>query len=248
MEEEGYEAAFIGTGAGLPYFMGVPGEDLVGVFSANEFLTRTNMMRAFEFPKYDTPIMVGKNAIVIGGGNVAMDAARTAVRLGYEDVRIMYRRTEKEMPAREEEIEHAKEEGIKFEILTLPLRYIEDEKGRLSRVECRRMELGEPDDSGRRRPVPIEGSEFIIDVDLAVVAIGGGSNPILVNSTPDLKTDKKGHILVDHDTCMSTLPGVYAGGDIVTGSATVIEAMGAGRKAAKAIDEYLKTLENGDQE
>lgn len=242
MEEEGYKAVFIGTGAGLPYFMEIPGEDLVGVFSANEFLTRSNMMRAFDFPKYDTPLLRGEKAVVIGGGNVAMDSARTALRLGYKDVRIIYRRSEEEMPARIEEIEHAKEEGIKFELLTLPIRYLGDENGRLKGAECLRMKLGAPDDSGRRRPSPIEGSEFLIEADLAVVAIGGGSNPILVNSTSNLKTDRKGRILADKDTGLTTLEAVYAGGDIVTGSATVIEAMGAGKRSALAIHEYLKSL------
>ncbi|OVE73801.1 glutamate synthase (NADPH), homotetrameric [bacterium B13(2017)] len=242
MEEEEYKAVFIGTGAGLPYFMEIPGEDLVGVFSANEFLTRSNMMRAFQFPEYDTPLLTGKKAVIVGGGNVAMDSARTALRLGYEDVRIVYRRSEEEMPARSEEIEHAKEEGIKFELLTLPLRYLGDQNGRLKGADCIRMKLGEPDQSGRRRPIPIEGSEFLIEADLAIVAIGGGSNPILVNSTPGLKTDRKGRILADKDSGLTTLEGVYAGGDIVTGSATVIEAMGAGKRAALAIHNYLLNM------
>lgn len=235
---EGFEAFFVGTGAGLPHFMGIPGEDFVGVFSANEFLTRSNMMRAFDFPNFDTPLLTGKKAIVIGGGNVAMDSARTALRLGFE-VRIIYRRSWEEMPARHEEIHHAEEEGVLFELLTLPIRYIDDGKGRLKAVECLRMKLGEPDKSGRRSPVPIEGSQFVLELDMAIVAIGSGANPILVRTTPGLEIDKKGHILIDSETGLSSLQGVYAGGDIVTGSATVIEAMGAGKKAAAAIDRYL---------
>ncbi|MBN2143111.1 MAG: NADPH-dependent glutamate synthase [Candidatus Aureabacteria bacterium] len=239
MEKEGFQAAFIGTGAGLPYFMGIPGEDLVGVFSANEFLTRSNMMRAYRFPEFDTPILKAKNAVVVGGGNVAMDAARTALRLGCEKVSLVYRRSMEEMPARHEEIEHAREEGIQFEILTLPLRYIGDENGIVKEAECLRMKLGEMDKSGRRKPVPIEGSQFILKTDLVIVAIGNGANPILVKSTPGLGTDKKGHIQIDPETHATNIPGIYAGGDIVTGAATVIEAMGAAKKAAAAIHRYL---------
>ena len=239
MEKEGYQAAFIGTGAGLPYFMGIPGEDLVGVFSANEFLTRSNMMRAYLFPEFDTPLLKAKQAVVVGGGNVAMDAARTALRLGCEKVSLVYRRSMEEIPARHEEIEHAREEGIRFEILTLPLRYIGDENGVVKGAQCIRMRLGEPDKSGRRSPVPIEGSEFIMDTDLVIVAIGNGANPILVKATSGLEVDKKGHIQVQPETHATNIPGIYAGGDIVTGAATVIEAMGAAKKAAAAIHQYL---------
>ena len=236
---KGYTAIFIGTGAGLPQFMGIPGENLNDVYSANEFLTRVNLMKAHKFPEYDTPVKVGKKVAVIGGGNVAMDAARTAKRLGAEHVYLIYRRTEVEMPARIEEIVRAKEEGIEFNLLTAPVRYLGDEKGFLKQAECIRMELGEPDSSGRRRPAPVKGSELRIEIDQAVVAIGSTPNPIIRRTTPELKVKKRGEIEADEDG-QTSIPGVFAGGDIVTGAATVITAMGAGRKAAAAIDRYLK--------
>ena len=237
--EEGFDAVFLGVGAGLPVFMGIPGENLNGVYSANEYLTRANLMKAYLFPEYDTPIVKGKNVAVIGGGNVAMDSARTALRLGADNVYLVYRRSEKEMPARLEEIHHAKEEGINFQLLTNPKRYIGDDKGWVVGMECLRMELGEPDDSGRRRPVPIEGSEFVLDVDTVVVAIGTRANPLVQSTTPGLELDKRGYIVADEETGKTSREGIFAGGDIVTGSATVILAMGAGRKAARAIHEYL---------
>ncbi|MFC1724278.1 NADPH-dependent glutamate synthase [candidate division KSB1 bacterium] len=237
--EKGYDAIYIGTGAGLPYFMNIPGENLVGVFSANEFLTRSNLLRAFEFPKSDTPMVEFKNAVIFGGGNVAMDSVRTALRLGAESASIMYRRTRKEMPAREEEIHHAEEEGVKFDFLVSPVRFIGDSKDKLVSVECKRMELGEPDASGRRRPVPIEGSEFEQECDLAVIAIGNGANPLIQEVTPDLKTNRWGNILTDGPAGRTSKKGVFAGGDIVIGAATVILAMGAARNAAKAIHQYL---------
>ncbi len=240
MEEKGFDAVFIGTGAGLPRFMNIPGENLNGVYSANEFLTRTNLMRAYQFPEYDTPIYRAKHAIVIGGGNTAMDAVRTAKRLGAERATLVYRRSEQEMPARLEEIHHAKEEGVEFMTLTNPIEYLPDENGHVRAARCLRMELGEPDASGRRRPVPIPGSEFEIETDLVIVAIGNGSNPLITQSTPELKTNKWGNILAD-EMGRTSMEGVFAGGDIVTGGATVILAMGAGRKAAKAIHEYLQT-------
>ena len=221
--------------------MGIPGENLNGVYSANEFLTRVNLMKAHKFPEYDTPVKTGKKVAVIGGGNVAMDAARTAKRLAAEHVYLLYRRTENEMPARIEEIVRAKEEGIEFKLLTAPVRYTGDEKGFLKQAECIRMELGEPDSSGRRRPVPIKDSEFKIEIDQAVVAIGSTPNPIIRRTTPELKVKKRGEIEADEDG-RTSIPGVFAGGDIVTGAATVITAMGAGRKAAAAIDKYLKSM------
>jgi glutamate synthase (NADPH/NADH) small chain len=237
--QQGYEAVFIGTGAGLPLFMGIPGENLNGVYSANEFLTRNNLMKAYLFPEYDTPIKRGKKVAVIGGGNVAMDAARTALRLGAEEVYLVYRRSEVEMPARIEEIERAKEEGIIFKLLTNPTRIIGNEKGWVEAMECIQMELGEPDESGRRRPIPIKGSEFVIPVDVVVVAIGTRVNPIIPSTTPDLKLNKRGYIVADPETGATSKKGVFAGGDIVTGAATVILAMGAGRRAATAIHKYL---------
>jgi glutamate synthase (NADPH/NADH) small chain len=240
MEEEGFDAVYIATGAGLPRFQGIPGESLNGVYSANEFLTRTNLMKAYAFPKYATPIKVGKTCAVIGGGNVAMDAARTALRLGAEHVYIVYRRSEKELPARAEEVEHAKEEGIDFRLLSNPVEIEGDENGWVKSMRCIRMELGEPDASGRRRPIPIEGSEFELPVDTVVVAIGTGPNPIVASTTPGLETTKRGNIAADEDGKTSK-EGVFAGGDIVTGAATVILAMGAGRKAAAAIDAYLQS-------
>ena len=241
MNEEGFDAVFIGTGAGLPRFQNIPGESLNGVYSANEFLTRCNLMKAYKFPEYATPIKVGKRAAIIGGGNVAMDAARTALRLGAEHVSIVYRRSAAELPARAEEVEHAKEEGIDFQLLTNPVAIEDNGEGWVKSMRCIRMELGEPDASGRRRPVPIEGSEFDIDVDTVIVAIGTGPNPIIAHTTPGLETTKRGNIAADEETGATSKEGVFAGGDIVTGAATVILAMGAGRKAAAAIDEYLKS-------
>jgi len=236
---KGYSAVFIGTGAGLPNFMNIPGENLNGVYSANEFLTRVNLMKAYKFPEYDTPVKVGKKVVTVGAGNVAMDAARTALRLGAEESYIVYRRSEAEIPARLEEVHHAKEEGIKFELLTNPVRIIGDEKGWVKKVVCQRQKLGEPDASGRRRPIPIEGSEFEIDADIVIMAIGTSPNPLVPNTTKGLKVGKHGIIEVD-SSGRTSLKYVYAGGDITTGAATVIEAMGAGKKAAKAIDEDLK--------
>jgi glutamate synthase (NADPH/NADH) small chain len=243
LEEEGYDAVFIGVGAGLPYFMNIPGENLVGVYSANEFLTRVNLMKAYQFPKYDTPVIdcQAKQVAVIGGGNTALDSVRVALRLGAKKAGIIYRRTENEMPARDEEIEHAREEGIDFQFLTNPVAFSGDACGRLKAMRVVKMELGQPDDSGRRRPVPIEGSEYEIPVDLAIVAIGNGSNPILERTTADLNFNRWGNIVVDEETMATSKPGVYAGGDIVTGGATVILAMGAGRKAAQAINAYLQS-------
>ncbi len=240
-----YDAVFLGTGAGLPLFLGVPGENLNGVYSANEYLTRSNLMKAYLFPKYDTPIVLGKNVAVIGGGNVAMDSARTALRLGADNVYIIYRRSHEEMPARKEEVHHAEEEGIQFHILTNPVAFIGDENNWVTEIECQKQELGEPDDSGRRRPVPIKGSEFRIPVDTIVVAIGNSPNPLVPATTPGLDTGRKGTINADEQTGATSRTGVYAGGDIVTGAATVILAMGAGRKAAQAIDAYVM---NGKKE
>lgn len=240
MNEKGYDACFIVTGAGLPIFMGIPGEDLNGIYSANEFLTRTNLMKAYLFPEYDTPIKRGKKIAVFGGGNVAMDSARVALRLEAEKVYLIYRRSEAEMPARKAEVHHAHEEGIEFLFLTNPVKFIDDGKGNLSGVECIKMELGEPDQSGRRRPIPIKGSEFQLEIDIGIPALGTRSNPLLLSTMPDLKLDKRGYILAEKETGMTSKQGVFAGGDIVTGSATVIRAMGAGKKAAKAIHEYLK--------
>lgn len=241
LNEEGYDAVFIGTGAGLPSFMKIDGESLNGVYSANEFLTRINLMKAYKFPEYDTPIYVGKNVVVVGGGNVAMDAARSAKRLGAENVYIVYRRSEEEMPARNEEIHHAKEEEIEFKLLNNPVKINGDENGWVKSVTCVKMELGEPDASGRRRPVPVEGSEFDIDADVVVVAIGQTPNPLIKNTTPDLETDKWGCIVAKEETGATSKTGVYAGGDVVTGAATVILAMGAGKTAAASIDEYLSS-------
>jgi len=237
--EEGFDAVYIGVGAGLPRFMNIPGENLIGILSANEYLTRANLMKAYLFPKVDTPIPMGKNVVVLGAGNVAMDSARTAMRLGADNVRIVYRRSREEMPARTAEIHHAEEEGIKFELLTNPVKYFGDEKGRLTGMVCLRMELGEPDDSGRRRPVPIEGSEFEVETDLCIVAVGSGANPLLTQSTTEIKLNKWGYITADPETGKTTKKAVWAGGDIVTGAATVILAMGAGRKAADSIHDYL---------
>ncbi|HDI11139.1 MAG TPA: NADPH-dependent glutamate synthase [Candidatus Acetothermia bacterium] len=241
--EAGYDAVFVGTGAGLPRFLGIPGEGLVGVYSANEFLTRVNLMRAYRFPEYDTPIKVGKRVAVIGGGNVAMDAARTALRLGAERVLVLYRRTEKEMPARLEEIQHAKEEGVEFEFLSAPLRFL-GKDGHLTGIECIRMRLGEPDESGRRRPIPIEGSNFTIPTDTAIIAVGNRPHPLVPRTTSGLRVSPRGTIVADEEGRTSR-EGVFAGGDIVTGAATVISAMGAGRRAAKAIDRYLREKYGG---
>jgi len=237
---KGYDACFIVTGAGLPIFLGIPGEDLNGIYSANEFLTRTNLMKAYLFPEYDTPIKKGKKVAVFGGGNVAMDSARVALRLGAEKVYLIYRRSEAEMPARKAEVHHAHEEGIEFLFLTSPIRFLDDGKGNLSGVECQKMELGEPDQSGRRRPVPLKDSEFQLEIDIAIPALGTRSNPLLLSTMPDLRLSKRGYIMAEEGTGMTSKEGVFAGGDIVTGSATVILAMGAGKKAARAIDEYLK--------
>ncbi|HQK92731.1 MAG TPA: NADPH-dependent glutamate synthase [Armatimonadota bacterium] len=236
---EGFDAVFVATGAGLPKFMDIPGENLLGVYSANEFLTRSNLMRAYEFGKADTPIARGKRVMVIGGGNVAMDAARTAKRLGAERVILAYRRSREEMPARAEEIHHAEEEGIEFHLLTLPVKLVGDEQGRLVGAVLRKMELGEPDESGRRRPLEIPGSDYESPVDVVVVASVAGANPLIKDTTPGLEVNKWGYIVADKATGATSIPGVYAGGDIVTGSATVIEAMGAGRTAAAAIHLYL---------
>jgi glutamate synthase (NADPH/NADH) small chain len=219
--------------------MNLPGENLVGILSANEYLTRANLMKAYLFPKVDTPIPRGKDVVVLGGGNVAMDSARTALRLGADRVRLVYRRSRDEMPARAAEAHHAEEEGIEFFLLTNPTRYIGNEKGRLTGMECIKMELGEPDTSGRRRPVPVKGSEFELTCDLCIVAVGTGANPLLTGSTPDLKINKWGYIEADPKTGKTLKKGVWAGGDIVTGSATVILAMGAGRNAANSIHDYL---------
>lgn len=235
----GYDAVFIGIGAGGPMFMNIPGENLSGVYSANEFLTRSNLMKAYLFPEFDTPIKRSKNVAVVGGGNVAMDAARTSIRLGADEVYLVYRRSEAEMPARLEEVHHAQQEGLIFKLLTNPVRIIGNDKGRVKAMECIKMELGEPDDSGRRRPIPVKGSEFIIDVDAVIMSLGSNANPLLPRSTSGLELNKWGYIKADEETGTTSLKGVYAGGDIVTGSATVILAMGAGRKAARAIEKYL---------
>ncbi len=245
MEEEGYDAVFIGTGAGLPQFMNIPGEHLNGVYSANEFLTRINLMKAYQFPKYDEPMvdLHGKDAAVIGGGNTALDAIRSALRLGARKAYVIYRRSEAEMPARAEEVKHAREEGIDFRLLTNPVEFLSDGKGWLNGVRCVQMELGEPDSSGRRRPVPIQGSEFDLPLSVAVIAVGTSANPMIQSTTPGLGIDKRGYIQADPGNQRTSRKGVFAGGDIVTGSATVILAMGAGRRAAKSIHEYLATGE-----
>jgi len=238
----GYKAIFIGSGAGLPRFMGIPGENVGGVYSANEFLTRVNLMKAYKFPEYITPVKIGKHVVVIGAGNVAMDSARVAKRLGAKDVTIVYRRSRTEMPAREEEIIRAEEEEIKFHLLTAPTEIFPDDKGWAKEMECLKMELGEPDSSGRRRPVPIEKSEFRIKCNTIIVAIGQSPNPLLSKATSDLKIEKWGGVIVD-DKGMTSIPGVFAGGDIVSGAATVISAMGAGKLAAVGIHDYLKSLQ-----
>lgn len=240
LENEGYDAVFIGTGAGLPYFLKIPGENLNGVYSANEFLTRTNLMKGYLFPEYDTPIKVGKKVAVLGGGNVAMDCARTALRLGAEEVYIVYRRSMEELPARVEEVHHAEEEGVIFKILTNPTKIIGNDENWVVGMECLKYELGEPDASGRRSPVAVAGSEHIVDVDTVVIAIGQGPNPLIPRTTKGLETNKWGNIMASEETGLTSKPAVYAGGDVVTGAATVIKAMGAGRVAANSICELLK--------
>ena len=238
IKEEGFNAVYIATGAGLPHFMHIEGEELNGVYAANEFLTRVNLMKAYTFPKAATPVYIGKKVAVVGGGNVAMDAARTAMRLGAEHVYIVYRRGEDELPARKEEVGHAKEEGIEFYLLNNPVRVVGDDKGWVTGLECVKMELGEADASGRRSPVAVKDSNHVLEVDEVVMAIGQGPNPLISQTTPALAVNKRGNIVADENGATS-MPGVYAGGDIVTGAATVISAMGAGKKAAAAIDEYL---------
>ena len=238
MKEEGFNAVYIATGAGLPHFMHIPGEQFNGVYAANEFLTRVNLMKAYTFPRAATPVFIGKKVAVVGGGNVAMDAARTAMRLGAEHVYIVYRRGEDELPARKEEVGHAKEEGIEFCLLNNPVRIVGNEQGWVTGLECVKMELGEPDASGRRSPVAIKDSNYVLEVDEVIMAIGQGPNPLIHQTTPDLEVNRRGNIVADENGATS-MPGVYAGGDIVTGAATVISAMGAGKRAAAAIDEYL---------
>jgi len=237
--EGGYEAVFLGTGAGLPMFLNIPGENFNGIYSANEFLTRTNLLKAYLFPDYDTPIKIGKRVAVIGGGNVAMDAARCALRLGAGEVYIVYRRSRDELPARQEEVENAEEEGVVFKLLTNPKRFLGNEQGWVTGIECVEMELGEPDDSGRRRPIPKEGTEFTMEVDIVVVSLGTTPNPLVPTTTEGLNTTKRGTVVADEETGKTTKPGVWAGGDVVTGAATVISAMCAGKRAAASIDAYL---------
>ena len=236
----GYQAVFLGTGAGLPMFLNIPGENLNGVYSANEFLTRVNLMKAYRFPEYDTPVKVGRRVAVIGGGNVAMDSARCALRLGAEKVYIVYRRSEVELPARREEVENAQEEGIEFKLLTNPKQMLGDEYNWVIGMECYEMELGEPDDSGRRRPIVKEGSEFVIDVDLVIVALGTTPNPLIASTTEGLETTRRGTVVADEETGKTVKDKVWAGGDIVTGAATVISAMGAARRAARDMDGFLR--------
>jgi len=236
--DEGFDAVFLGTGAGLPMFMQIPGENLNGVYSANEYLTRVNLMKAYD-PEYDTPILRKKKVAVLGGGNVALDSARTALRLGGENVYIVYRRSRTEMPARIEEVHHGQQEGLEFKFLMNPIRIIGDDKGWVKGLECIKMKLGEPDESGRRRPIPIEGTEIVLDVECVIVAIGNGPNPLITAVTPDINTNRRGNIVADEETGVTSKKGVFAGGDIVTGAATVILAMGAGKKAAVAIDNYV---------
>ena len=240
LTEEGYEAVYVASGAGLPKFQGIPGENSLCVYSANEFLTRINLMKAYKFPEYATPVKTGDKVAVVGGGNVAMDAARCAKRMGAEAY-VIYRRSEEEMPARAEEIHHAKQEGIDFRLLNNPTRILADEKGFVKAIECIKMELGEPDESGRRRPVEIKGSEYTLDVQTVIIAIGNSPNPLILSTTPKLQSSKWGGIIADEETGATSEEGVYAGGDAVTGAATVILAMGAGKKAAEAIDKYIKT-------
>jgi glutamate synthase (NADPH/NADH) small chain len=245
MNDEGYDAVFVATGAGLPQFLGVPGEHLNGVYSANEFLTRVNLMRAYRFPEYDEPVYdcADRDVIVVGGGNTAMDAVRTSLRLGARTATLVYRRSEQEMPARLEEVKHAKEEGVIFKMLTNPVELLGDDRGCLSAMRVIEMELGEPDDSGRRRPIPKAGSEYVMPSSIAIIAVGTSANPLVQSTTPDLKTNRKNYIEADPETLRTSKKGVFAGGDIVTGGATVILAMGAGRKAAKGIDAFVTTGE-----
>ncbi|MBO4345854.1 MAG: FAD-dependent oxidoreductase [Victivallales bacterium] len=238
LEKDGFDAVYVGTGAGLPHFMNIEGENLVGVFAANEYLTRANLMRAYERGRAATPIAESKKVVILGGGNVAMDAARTALRLGAEKVYLVYRRTEQEMPARVEEVRHAREEGVEFLMLCNAKRIVGDEQGHVSAIECLRYELGEPDASGRRSPVAISGSEFMLEADTVIVAIGNGSNPLIQHTTPELEFTRKGNIVADENG-RTSMPRVFAGGDIVLGAATVILAMGQGRRAAAAINEML---------
>ncbi|HWI51394.1 MAG TPA: NADPH-dependent glutamate synthase [Symbiobacteriaceae bacterium] len=240
MDKMGYDAVFLGTGAGLPKFMGIPGENYSGVYSSNEFLTRINLLRAYRFPEYDTPLKVGKRVAVIGAGNTAMDSVRTALRVGAEESFIVYRRTEHEMTARHEEYEHALEEGVVFNFLTNPVEIIGNEDGWVTGLKCVKMELGEPDESGRRKPVTVKGSEYVIPCETVIMALGTTPNPILLRTTPGLQSNKWGCVVADPETGATTRPGVFAGGDVVTGAATVILAMGAGQKAARAIHEYLQ--------
>ncbi|MDD3374743.1 MAG: NADPH-dependent glutamate synthase [Candidatus Omnitrophica bacterium] len=241
LRQEGYKAFYIASGAGLPYFMNIPGENLNGVYSANEFLTRINLMKAYKFPEYDTPIKVGKKVAVIGAGNVAIDSARSALRLGAEKVYIVYRRTEQEMPARLDEIHHAEEEGIIFHLLTSPIKILGDESKEVKKILCIKNKLGDPDDSGRRRPLPIAKSEFEMTTDTVVVAIGNGPNPILQDTIKGLQLNRWGNIEADKNTCITNIKDIFAGGDIVTGAATVIAAMGAGKRAARAINEHIQS-------
>lgn len=236
---ERFDAVFIAVGAGLPRFMKIPGENLLGIYSANEYLTRANLMKAYLFPEYDTPIMRGKNVAVLGAGNVAMDSARTALRLGAERVRIVYRRSREEMPARAEEIHHGEEEGVEFYLLTNPIKFIGDPNGRVKAMECLKMELGEPDESGRKRPAPVKGSNFELETDLVIIAVGAGANPLITSTTPGLEVNEWGYIAAEPETGKTRKPRVWAGGDIVSGQATVILAMGAGRIAANSIHQYL---------
>jgi len=238
--KDGYKAIFVGTGAGLPYFLGIPGENLNGVYSANEFLTRVNLMHAYEFPKYKTPVRIGQRVAVVGAGNTAMDCVRVAKRLGAKDAMIVYRRSEKEAPARLAEVEHAKEEGIEFRFLTAPLKIEANAKGEVSSMTCIKMELGEPDASGRRRPVPIKDSEYVIPVDTVIIAVGQGPNPLIPRTTKGFDVDEKSGELKIDENCMTSIKGIFAGGDITTGEGTVIAAMGAGKKAAAAMDRYIK--------
>lgn len=237
----GYDAVFVGSGAGLPNFMNIPGENLAGVYSANEYLTRVNLMKAYQFPEFDTPVIRGRKVVVVGGGNTAMDSARTALRLCPEEVSIIYRRSREELPARGEEVHHGEEEGLKFHMLTNPKRFLGDKDGRLKAVECVKMELGEPDESGRRRPIEMKGSEFCIETDVAIIAIGNGANPLIPQTSPDIKVNKWGNILINQETGRTSKKGVFSGGDIVRGGATVILAMGDGRRAADSMHEYLAT-------
>ena len=241
LESEEYQGAFLGTGAGLPYFLNIPGEGLNGVYSANEFLSRANLMKAYRFPYYDTPLKVGRRVAVVGAGNVAMDAARVAVRLGAEEVSIVYRRTREEMPARLEEIEHAEEEGVQFRLLANPIKIHGDEKGHVQAMECATMKLGEPDASNRRRPVVVPGSEFILELDTVIIAVGQGPNPLLTRRLPGLALNEKGNIVVFDEYGATSIQGIWAGGDAVSGAATVISAMGAGKRAAEGIDLWFKS-------